>query len=87
MDLTCPEECFQAASSDECFYHLKAQCGSGFAYPKLTVSSTIDILCRTDFDQSKMHNLSILNMFILIKGELMISVGYRQAFLTRNSYT
>jgi hypothetical protein len=75
MDLACPEPCFQAATSAECFAQVKAWTSSQAWSKKMPLSSTIESICQQNMDQKNCEifaDLGILNLFTMASGMLEI---------------
>ncbi|KAH8721710.1 hypothetical protein BGZ61DRAFT_571798 [Ilyonectria robusta] len=67
IDLTCPDACFEANSAEECFILLYDSKPNGADHPSLNISTTLELLCRTDCDDlESLKHLSILNMFTIV---------------------
>lgn len=74
IDLTCPDACFEANSAEECFILLYDSKPNGADHPSLNISTTLELLCRTDCDDlESLKHLSILNMFTIVTGMLFVS--------------
>lgn len=72
MDLACPEPCFQATSSEECFIQLHSWNAVRASGQRLDVSLAVEIICQgqiSDEDQAVFSALSILNMFTIVTGK------------------
>jgi hypothetical protein len=70
VDLTYPEESFQALSSKECFAMLSVHCGDT-KEERLTLRSAISSICKENLTsqfQSRLTRMSIYNMFTIISG-------------------
>lgn len=71
MDITCPEECFQAQSADECLRHFAEWTTSKACQEKLPFCAAFRKICQQDLPldvEDMFCHMSTLNMFSLVTG-------------------
>jgi hypothetical protein len=72
MTFACPEECFQAESSLDCFVQLRQWHSSADNTGTMSFSTALETLCQKQLDERvcrRFSNAGILNMFTLVSGE------------------
>jgi hypothetical protein len=73
MDLACPESCFQAASSEECFVHLNTWNVTHESHRRPNLSAAIETMTQEQISvehQLLFSSLSTLNMFAIVTGKV-----------------
>lgn len=86
MDLACPESCFQATSSEECFVCLNSWSYARDSPPTLDLSSAVEIICRpqiSEENQKIFSSLSTLNMFAIITGLHCLAFNINSSFMSK----
>lgn len=71
MDITCPEECFQALSADECLRHFAEWTTAKACQEKLSFCAAFRKICQQNMPldlEDMFCHMSTLNMFSIVTG-------------------